>query len=459
MESFPLRTVEQDEYNPFTSVSIIFYCYNAEGSIEFLLNKNPKDDKYQEIRDTILESDSTSILAAARLLMLKFRGYFSSVTIQRLMDEEKILEDELVPAGLTFYQMWEHPLFFESIRKLLENSITIDSIHGKTVFLLELPKISVDNLNELFETEFAWVSNDSLQDLKQTDTELIAIANKYNLPSYIQTAGLMSDSDKETYIIMSCKPVDKATAVDPMYLHFPALFEGIFKRNGENWIYFNAAADEFPTEEQMKNAKAVIIPGSSASVYDRVEGIEKLKNWIRDFDKKYPTVKMLGICFGAQIICESLGGKVGKMEARKKDPDYYLVTSEILKAKDEWFELPFVKKNLIEDSKRLCVVEAHGDEIKELPRGFRNMASSNTCRNEIAMSESGRYLALQGHPEYTPEFIAAKSAMCAAQKKSETQGFEELEAQKNNFLQNSFIEPITADSLRAICYSFLKLNL
>ena len=39
----------------------------------------------------------------------------------------------------------------------------------------------------------------------------------------------------------------------------------------------------------------------------------------------------------------ALGGKVDKMEQRKKDPRYYLVGLETVTFKKEFFELDFVK--------------------------------------------------------------------------------------------------------------------
>ena len=434
------------------------YCYNEQGSLEFLLTKSMEEKSYHEISGTVLEADSTSILAAARIMVQQLRGCFSDCNLQRLLEGEKLTEDNLLPSRMTFYEMWDQSQFFEWIRKFVENSLTIEVMHGKLILLLEIPKFKVENLKCFKTTHFKWVTNETLKKSKETEQALSVLANEYDIPLHIEIASLARETDvkRETFIVLSCKPVDKATAVDPLYLHFPALFQGLFRRAGEQWIHYNAAIDEFPSEEQMRNVKAIIIPGSSSSVYDPHEGIGKLKQWIRDFDKKYPRVRMMGICFGAQIICEALGGKVDKMEPRKKDPNFYLCASETLKPSDEFFELPFVKKGLSDAKARLSIVEAHGDEITELPLGFRTLASSNTCRNEFIVSENGRYLGLQGHPEYSPEFITAKKTMILSQDDSELYPWDKFDEFNKEFLMNDFREFTSCESLRAICYSFLK---
>ena len=467
MKNTALEAIGQ-KYISLTSVSVIFYSKNEEGSLEFLLIKTEDEEgqcfKYQEIREKISEADVTGLITAARIMVQKFRGCFSQNNLDKLANGEKLLEDDILLEAIGNYELWNHPLFFEFMRMFLQTDHTLELTNGKLVLLVELPKFDVKHLNQslsssMMKVSFDWVPFDFLKDPAQTDLELCQIASQYDLPSYLNSPKFIaSDEDlkRDTFIVLSCKPVDRATAVDPMYLHFPALFQGLFRRSGEKWLHYNAAIDDLPSEEQMKSVKAVILPGSSSSIYDEHEGIDKLKQWIRYFNAKYPDVKMLGICFGAQAICESLGGKVDKMEPRKADPEYYLIRSQVLDPTDEFYKLPFVKKSLSGGSKRICVVEAHGDEIKEIPRGFRNVVSSKTCKNEFIVSENGQYLAIQGHPEYSAEFIATKMAMTNSKPASKTENFKRFEVNKLDMLKTHFKDTVTSDSMRAICYSFLK---
>lgn len=56
--------------------------------------------------------------------------------------------------------------------------------------------------------------------------------------------------------------------------------------------------------------KAIIIPGSLASVLDheKIPWITNLIDFIKKIVNHYKHIKLLGICFGSQIIAQSLGG-------------------------------------------------------------------------------------------------------------------------------------------------------
>lgn len=50
-------------------------------------------------------------------------------------------------------------------------------------------------------------------------------------------------------------------------LHFGVLFSNIWSNYGEIWKTYNTAKLEYPSEEEIKNSKAIIIGGSSDSAY------------------------------------------------------------------------------------------------------------------------------------------------------------------------------------------------
>jgi GMP synthase-like glutamine amidotransferase len=63
--------------------------------------------------------------------------------------------------------------------------------------------------------------------------------------------------------------------------------------------------DEYPLNPLLYDA--FLLTGSRHSVYEELEWIVKLKQFIRNIDPL--PVKVIGICFGHQIIAEALGGK------------------------------------------------------------------------------------------------------------------------------------------------------
>ena len=60
--------------------------------------------------------------------------------------------------------------------------------------------------------------------------------------------------------------------------------------------------------------KAIIIPGSPSSVTDmqKTPWIINLTEFIRKVYTNFKHIKILGICFGHQVVAQALGGEVEK---------------------------------------------------------------------------------------------------------------------------------------------------
>ncbi len=63
------------------------------------------------------------------------------------------------------------------------------------------------------------------------------------------------------------------------------MYNGIFRSQNETWLTFNAGIDEYPPENIVKIAKAIVIPGSRASSYDNKPWIFNLKNFLKNVYK------------------------------------------------------------------------------------------------------------------------------------------------------------------------------
>ncbi len=97
-------------------------------------------------------------------------------------------------------------------------------------------------------------------------------------------------------------------------------------------------------------------------------------------------IKLLGICYGAEILALTLGGTIRKISSLQKG-------NEIIKIS---------KENSI-SSDSLDVFESHRFEISKLPSVLVPLADSKNCKYEIIQYDKKQIFGTQFHPEMTPD--------------------------------------------------------
>ena len=207
--------------------------------------------------------------------------------------------------------------------------------------------------------------------------------------------------------------------------------------------------------------KAILIPGSNLSVYNDYDFLKKteifLKKLIDDilFNDKYPNLKILGICFGMQIIVSALGGKIEKMKGTPRGAPELI---EIVD--DKFYDFNFYKKNFNEKKNFLKISEAHGDEITKFPEDkykFRLYGSSKSCKNEIMVDDKEKIFLIQGHPEYHPKFNSHRVAKFFIQfrlKKEATK--EQIEKFIEDNINSEDAKNVNIEEYSKMCYYFMK---
>ena len=98
--------------------------------------------------------------------------------------------------------------------------------------------------------------------------------------------------------------------------------------------------------------------------------------------------KLLGICYGAEILSLTLGGTIRKLESSLKGDE----------------EISIQKENVL-TNKKIKVYESHGFEISKLPDLLISLADSKNCKFEIIQYNGKFIFGTQFHPEMTLEFI------------------------------------------------------
>jgi GMP synthase (glutamine-hydrolysing) len=146
--------------------------------------------------------------------------------------------------------------------------------------------------------------------------------------------------------------------------------------------------DDFIREEQLKGLKGIILSGSHASSYE--DGSMKAPQAV--FDAGVP---VLGICYGMQTMAAQLGGKVTYSDHREFG--YAEVRAHGHTKLFEGIE----DHRTPEGHGMLKVWMSHGDQVTELPPGFKLMASTPSCPIAGIADEARGFYAVQFHPEVT----------------------------------------------------------
>ena len=92
--------------------------------------------------------------------------------------------------------------------------------------------------------------------------------------------------------------------------------------------------------------------------------------------------KLLGICYGAEILALTLGGTIRKTKFIQKGPE----------------NIEILKDNLITKIS-INVFESHAFEISKLPDTLITIGKSNNCKHEIIQHKEKLIFGTQFHPE------------------------------------------------------------
>ena len=134
--------------------------------------------------------------------------------------------------------------------------------------------------------------------------------------------------------------------------------------------------DNFP--KNILEFGAVILSGSPFSVHSK--SAPKI-----DITKIKGNLPILGICYGAQLLADSYGGKVGKSSSREYGRAKLVIHDN---------------NNLLEGFKNNSQVwMSHGDTINKLPIGSEKLASTEDVQNAAFKFKHEYTFAIQFHPE------------------------------------------------------------
>ena len=166
---------------------------------------------------------------------------------------------------------------------------------------------------------------------------------------------------------------------------YPAMFERLLG-DGFEIERFDVQAGELPDPA---SHDAVLITGSPAGVYDDFPWIAPLKDFIRAAKDS----RMVGVCFGHQIMAEALGGQVVKSD---KGWGAGLHRYSVV-AREPWMD----------GAGDIAVPASHQDQVVVQPPNTEVVAASDFTPYAALQWTDRPAISFQFHPEFSPDFAKA----------------------------------------------------
>ena len=174
----------------------------------------------------------------------------------------------------------------------------------------------------------------------------------------------------------------------PEYGEYPDMFIALLRQSDPNLEYavYDVELGQYPVD--IDEVDAYLITGSKSSVYEDKPWIAELIEFVRALNRRHK--KLLGFCFGHQLVAQALGGKT---ERSAKGWGVGLHTHRFTTA-PSWHDQGDVN---------LDILVSHQDQVVAVPDSARVLAGSEFCENAVCQI-GDHILTFQGHPEFVPEY-------------------------------------------------------
>eukprot|EP01083_Nonionella_stella_P072561 195694_1 len=199
-------------------------------------------------------------------------------------------------------------------------------------------------------------------------------------------------SNGPRFAVFSC---DKTT-------DFASMFVTLLAGPGQHWDIWKVFENEFPSEEKLRNYDGILITGSESNAHDlHIPWIARLSAMCKSISEN-PKQRLLGVCFGHQVVANALGGKSGRAPIGWRLGN---LKFELLPQFFDRFDEHSVSE---ENSHTVCF---HQDQILELPANAKVLARHAGCPYSMLLV-GDNVLTNQSHPEFDTKFAKCLTKNC-----------------------------------------------
>lgn len=174
----------------------------------------------------------------------------------------------------------------------------------------------------------------------------------------------------------------------PQFGEYPDMFIDLLSGADPElqYVVWDVEKGDYPAD--IDDADAYLITGSKSSVYEDKPWIVALMAFVRELSRRRK--KLIGICFGHQLVAHALGGKVEKSD---KGWGVGLHTHRFVSV-PAWHD---------QGDPDLHLLVSHQDQVVAVPEHTQVLAGSEFCENAVCQI-GDHILTFQGHPEFVPSY-------------------------------------------------------